>query len=52
MLTDNGKLDQARSFVADANRATLLPEEQKLLSNATRKLLAATSAALPGVAAK
>jgi Flp pilus assembly protein TadD len=52
MLTDNGKLEQARSFLGDANRATLLPEEQKLLATATRKLLAAATADLPGVAAK
>lgn len=47
MLTDSGNLDRARSFLPNAQRATLLPEEQQLLSSATRKLVAVVS---PGVA--
>ena len=40
MLTDNGQLERARSFLPHAKRAALLPEEQQLLTAATRKLLA------------
>ena len=39
MLTDNDRLDRARLFLPDANRAILLPEEKKLLAAAARKLL-------------
>ncbi|MFL6539876.1 MAG: hypothetical protein ACJ8HU_03865, partial [Chthoniobacterales bacterium] len=39
MLTDDGKLERARSFLGDAQRATLLPEEQQLLDAAVRTLL-------------
>ncbi len=42
MLTGNGKLERARAFLADAKRASLLPEEQQLLTAAKRKLLAST----------
>jgi predicted Zn-dependent protease len=40
MLADSGKLARAREFLAIAERATLLPEEQQLLANAARKLAA------------
>lgn len=40
MLVDNGQLERARAYLANAQRAALLPEEQLLLSAATRKLLA------------
>jgi Flp pilus assembly protein TadD len=43
MLVENGKLDRARSYLAAAQKATLLPEEQQLLSAATRKLLASAT---------
>lgn len=38
MLVENGNLEQARSYLADAKRAALLPEEQQLLTAAARKL--------------
>jgi predicted Zn-dependent protease len=38
MLVDNGNLERARSYLANAERATLLPEERQLLSAAARKL--------------
>ena len=44
MLTDSGNLERARSFLPNAQRAVLLPEEQQLLSAATRKLLGAEAA--------
>ena len=43
MLVEAGNMDRARSYLAAAKRATLLPEEQQLLSAATRKLLANVS---------
>ena len=43
MLVESGKLDRARSFLPNAKRAALLPEEQQLLSSATRKLVAVDS---------
>jgi tetratricopeptide (TPR) repeat protein len=39
MLVENGSMERAHLFLADANRAQLLPEEQQLLTAATRKLL-------------
>jgi predicted Zn-dependent protease len=39
MLVENGKMDRAHVFLSAANRAQLLPEEQQLLTAATRKLL-------------
>ena len=41
MLVESNKLDRARTFLPHAQRASLLPEEQQLLSVASRKLLAA-----------
>lgn len=38
LLVENGQLDRARSYLDDAQRATLLPGEQQLLSAAARKL--------------
>ncbi len=53
MLVDSGRLALARSFLPDAQRATLLPEEEQLLKVATRKLVAAQTSTLSGgVAAK
>ena len=40
MLVENGKMERAHSFLTAANQAALLPEEQHLLTSATRKLLA------------
>jgi predicted Zn-dependent protease len=39
MLVENGKMERAHAFLAAANKAQLLPEEQQLLTSATRKLL-------------
>jgi tetratricopeptide (TPR) repeat protein len=39
MLVDSGNLERARSFLANAERASLLPEERQLLSSAARRLL-------------
>ena len=39
MLVENGNMERAHSFLSAANRAQLLPEEQELLTAATRKLL-------------
>lgn len=39
MLVEGGLMEQAHSFLSDANKAQLLPEEQQLLTAATRKLL-------------
>jgi hypothetical protein len=39
MLVENGKMEQAHSFLSSANKAQLLPEELQLLTAATRKLL-------------
>lgn len=39
MLVENGNMERAHSFLGPANRAALLPEEQQLLTAATRKLL-------------
>jgi cytochrome c-type biogenesis protein CcmH/NrfG len=39
LLVENGKMEQAHSFLSAANKAQLLPEELQLLSAATRKLL-------------
>jgi predicted Zn-dependent protease len=39
MLVENGKMERAHSFLSAANKAQLLPEEQELLTAATRKLL-------------
>jgi predicted Zn-dependent protease len=44
MLVESGNLERARTFLPHAQRAALLPEEQQLLSTATRKLVAADSA--------
>jgi hypothetical protein len=41
MLVENGNMERAQSFLSAANQAALLPEEQKLFTAATRKLLAA-----------
>jgi tetratricopeptide (TPR) repeat protein len=38
MLVDNGLFDQARGYLLSAQRAVLLPEEQQLLTAASRKL--------------
>ena len=50
MLVENGKLERARSFLPNAQRAALLPEEQQLLSSATRKLVAVESDAAKAIA--
>jgi Flp pilus assembly protein TadD len=58
ILVENGKMERAHSFLSAANKAQLLPEEQQLLTAATRKLLqhdsqnalksvAATDSAMP-----
>jgi hypothetical protein len=39
MLVENGKMERAHLFMSAANKAQLLPEEQQLLTAATRKLL-------------
>jgi tetratricopeptide (TPR) repeat protein len=39
MLVENGNMERAQSFLSAANQAVLLPEEQKLFGDATRKLL-------------
>jgi hypothetical protein len=39
MLVENGNIERAQSFLPAAKEAVLLPEEQKLLTDATRKLL-------------
>jgi hypothetical protein len=39
MLVENGKMERAHSYLSAANKAQLLPEEQQLLTTATRKLL-------------
>ena len=39
MLVENGKMELAHAFLSAANKAQLLPEEQQLLTAATRKLL-------------
>ena len=39
MLVENGKMERAHLFLSAANKAQLLPEEQQLLTTATRKLL-------------
>ncbi|MDP9004424.1 MAG: hypothetical protein M3N12_06480 [Verrucomicrobiota bacterium] len=39
MLVDNGQMERAHQFLSAANKAALLPEEQQLLTAATRKLL-------------
>ena len=39
MLVENGSMERAHLFLSAANRAQLLPEEQQLLTAATRKLL-------------
>lgn len=46
MLVESGQLERARAFLPEANRASLLPEEQKLLAAAARKLIPE----VPGVA--
>ncbi|HSH37503.1 MAG TPA: hypothetical protein VK993_01850, partial [Chthoniobacterales bacterium] len=43
IVVESGKLDRARSFLPNAQRAALLPEEQQLLSSARRKLVAVES---------
>jgi hypothetical protein len=40
MLVEHGNMERAQSFLSAAKQAALLPEEQKLLTDATRKLLA------------
>ncbi|MEY2512192.1 MAG: hypothetical protein QOE26_2955 [Verrucomicrobiota bacterium] len=39
MLVENGKMERAHAFLSAANKAQLLPEEQQVLTAATRKLL-------------
>jgi predicted Zn-dependent protease len=39
MLVEDGKMERAHAFLSAANKAQLLPEEQQLLTAATRKLL-------------
>jgi len=39
MLVEHGSMERAHLFLSAANRAQLLPEEQQLLTTATRKLL-------------
>jgi Flp pilus assembly protein TadD len=39
MLVENGSMERAHLFLSAANRAALLPEEEQLLTAATRKLL-------------
>jgi tetratricopeptide (TPR) repeat protein len=39
MLVENGNMERAHLFLSAANKAQLLPEEQELLTAATRKLL-------------
>ena len=39
MLVEHGSMERAHLFLSAANRAQLLPEEQQLLTAATRKLL-------------
>jgi predicted Zn-dependent protease len=39
MLVENGKMERAHLYLSAANKAQLLPEEQQLLTAATRKLL-------------
>ena len=39
MLVESGKMERAHLFLSAANKAQLLPEEQQLLTTATRKLL-------------
>ena len=39
MLVENGSMERAHLFLSAANKAQLLPEEQHLLTTATRKLL-------------
>lgn len=39
MLVENGSMERAHLFLSAANKAQLLPEEQELLTAATRKLL-------------
>jgi hypothetical protein len=38
ILVESGDLDRAREFLANAERASLLPEERQLLQSAARKL--------------
>lgn len=38
LLVENGKVERARSFLIEAERANLLPEERQLLSAAARKI--------------
>jgi predicted Zn-dependent protease len=40
MLVESGNMERAHLFLSAANKAALLPEEQQLLTAATRKLLA------------
>ncbi len=47
MLVESGQLERARHYLANAQRAALLPEEQQLLATATRKLVAQTEEASP-----
>jgi hypothetical protein len=51
MLVENGKMERAHSFLSAANKAQLLPEEQQLLTAATRKLLQHDSQAVMKTAA-
>jgi predicted Zn-dependent protease len=39
MLVENGNMERAHLYLSAANKAALLPEEQQLLTAATRKLL-------------
>lgn len=39
MLVESGKMERAHLYLSAANKAQLLPEEQQLLTTATRKLL-------------
>jgi hypothetical protein len=46
ILTENGNVERARSFLPAAQRAVLLPEEQQLLTTAVRKLVATDAKAV------
>jgi Flp pilus assembly protein TadD len=48
MLVESGQMERAHSFLSAANKAALLPEEQELLTAATRKLLMHDSQNLAG----
>jgi hypothetical protein len=39
MLVENGEVERARQFLNAAKKATLLPEEERLLVSATKRLI-------------